>query len=99
MEPVLLQKRKEIIEVHRVQKVLLGCGFLSSLWYVAVNIIVPLQDPHYNIASQTVSELSAIDAPTRTLWVLLCILYSLMLIAFGLGIWISFGQNKKLWLV
>ena len=99
MKPVLLQNQKEVIEVHRVQKVLLTCGIISSLWYLATNIIVPLQDQHYNVASQTVSELSAIDAPTRTLWVLLCIFYSLLLIAFGLGIWLISEHNKKLWFV
>jgi len=55
-----------------------------------------MQYPGYNIASQTVSELSAIDAPTRTLWFVLCIFYSLFLIAFGTGIWLSANGNRKL---
>jgi hypothetical protein len=96
MEPISIQHKNELVTIHRVQKTLLFCGVLSSLWYVAINIIVPIQDPNYNITSQTVSELSAIDAPTRTLWVLLCIFYSLLLIAFGWGIWLSVGYNKKL---
>jgi hypothetical protein len=66
------------------------------LWYVAINIIVPIQYPGYNIASQTVSELSAIDAPTRPLWFVLCIFYSLFFIAFGSGIWLSANGNRKL---
>jgi hypothetical protein len=78
------------------RKVLLLCGILSSLWYVAINIIVPLQDPNYNIVTQTVSELSAIDAPTRSLWVLLCVFYSLFVIAFGWGVWLSAAGNRKL---
>jgi len=59
------------------------------LWYVIVNIIVPIQYPGYDMVSQTVSELSAVDTPTRTLWFVLCIFYSLLFIAFGLGIWLS----------
>ena len=79
-----------------VRKSLLLCGILSMLWYVAINMAVPMYYPGYNIASQTVSELSAIDAPTRTLWFVLCIFYSLLLFAFGLGIWLSAHQNRKL---
>src|SRR4026209_1540210 len=78
------------------RKSLLVCGILSMLWYVAINILVPAQYPGYDIASQTVSELSAIDAPTRTLWMVLCIFYSIFFVAFGLGIWLSANGNRKL---
>jgi hypothetical protein len=79
-----------------VQKALLVCGILSSLWYVAINIIVPMQYPGYSIADQTVSELSAIDAPTRALWVWLCIPYSLLVIAFGWGVWRAASGSRQL---
>lgn len=79
-----------------VRKSLLICGILSMLWYVAMNLIVPMQYPGYDIASQTVSELSAIDAPTRTFWFVLGIIYSLLFIAFGLGIWLSANGNRSL---
>ena len=79
-----------------VRKSLLICGILSMLWYVVINIIVPIQYPGYNISSQTVSELSAIDAPTRTFWFLLCIFYSLLFFAFGSGIWLSANGSGKL---
>ena len=75
---------------------LLVCGILSMLWYVAINIIVPMQYPGYDVVSQTVSELSAIDAPTRTFWFVLCVFYSLLFIAFGSGIWLSANGNPKL---
>ena len=79
-----------------VRTSLLSCGILSMLWYVVINIIVPIQYPGYDIASQTVSELSAIDAPTRPFWFVLCIFYSLLFIAFGAGIWLSANGNRKL---
>jgi hypothetical protein len=82
-----------------IRKALLVCGILSMLWYVVINVIVPIQYPGYEIASQTVSELSAIDAPTRPLWFALCTLYSLFFIAFGLGIWLSADENRKLRIV
>ena len=78
------------------RKILLACGMFSMLWYVVINIIVPMRYPGYDVASQTVSELSAIDAPTRPLWVALCIVYSLLLLAFALGVWYSAYGNRKL---
>ena len=78
------------------RKILLACGMFSMLWYVVINIIVPMRYPGYDVASQTVSELSAIDAPTRPLWVALCIVYSLLLLAFALGVWYSAYGNGKL---
>ena len=79
-----------------VQKNLFICGIVSSLLYVALNIFVPMQWPAYNAASQTVSELSAIGAPTRVLWVWLCVPYTLLVIAFSFGVWKSAGQNRPL---
>jgi hypothetical protein len=79
-----------------LRKILLFCGIISSLLYVTINIVVPTQFPGYSSVSQTVSELSAIDAPTRPLWVLLCIFYSLLIIAFGWGALRSAGRNRPL---
>ena len=53
----------------------------------------------YSSASQTVSELSAIGAPTRALWVPLGIVYSLLMIAFGCGVWASARRNRPLRIV
>lgn len=79
-----------------LQKVLLSCGILASLWYVAMILFVPLLYPGYSSFSQTVSELSAIGAPTRWLWNLLGILFILLATAFGCGIVLTAGRNRKL---
>ncbi|WP_460694169.1 DUF998 domain-containing protein [Mucilaginibacter puniceus] len=79
-----------------VIRTMLICGIVSSLWYVLLNIFVPLQWPAYNSASQTVSELSAIDAPTRSLWIWLCFPYTVMIILFAWGVWKSSGSNPNL---
>jgi hypothetical protein len=76
------------------RKILLLCGLLSSVLYVAMNIFVPMQWQGYSAASQAVSELSAIDAPTRPLWVSLGIAYTLLLTAFGWGIWRSAEASR-----
>jgi Protein of unknown function (DUF998) len=78
------------------RKILLSCGLLSSLYYIFINIYVPMQYPGYSIVSQTVSELSAIDAPTKPLWVLLVSFYSLLVIAFGWGLLLSSANNRPL---
>ena len=79
-----------------VRKILLICGIFSSLLYVALNIFVPMLWPAYNCASQTVSELSAISAPTRPIWLWLCIFYTLLMTVFAWGVWKSAGQNRAL---
>jgi hypothetical protein len=79
-----------------LKKVLLSCGILSSLLYVAMNVFVAMQWEGYSLASQEVSELSAIGSPTRPLWVSLGIVYTLLVIAFGCGIWESARGNRSL---
>jgi hypothetical protein len=96
METAIRQHRKQLPSVNVLQKFLLIFGIISSSWYFVINIIVPLQYEGYNIASQTVSELSAINAPTRTLWIILCVFYTLLMIAFGCGIWLSAASSKQL---
>lgn len=81
------------------RKVLLVCGILSSLLYVAMNVFVAMQWEGYSSASQTISELSAIDAPTRSLWVLPAAFYTVLVTAFGWGIWKSAGRIRVLRIV
>lgn len=79
-----------------IRKALLFCGILSSLLYIAVNIIVPMQWKEYDVAAQTVSELSAIGAPTRALWTALCTPYTFLMIAFACGVWISSRGDRNM---
>ena len=78
---------------------LLVCGILSSLLYVAMNVFVAMQWEGYSSASQTVSELSAIGAPTRSLWVLAAAFYTVLVTAFGWGVWKSAGRIRALRIV
>lgn len=75
---------------------LLLSGIISSLLYAVINVIVPYQWPEYNSMTQTVSELSAVDAPTRMLWNVLCVPYTVLTILFALGILRTAGTNRKL---
>jgi CubicO group peptidase (beta-lactamase class C family) len=85
-----------ILEEETMRRALLVCGILSSLLYVAMNVFMPMQWEGYSVASQTVSELSAIDAPTRPLWFPLGIAYTLLVAAFGWGVWTSARGNRPL---
>lgn len=79
-----------------VRKVLLACGILSSLIYAAMNILGAMRWEGYSSASQTVSELSAIGAPPRPLVVSLGIVYQVLVVAFGWGVWESAGRKRAL---
>ncbi len=80
-------------------RALLLCGIMSSVWYVAINIFVPFFWPDYSILHHTVSELSAIDAPTRTLWIILASPYIFLFAAFGWGMLRSAKENRSLFIM
>ena len=79
-----------------MRKLLLACGIASSLLYVFMNAFVAMRLPGYSSVSQTVSELSAVDAPTRPLWVALGVAYTLLVTAFGWGVRASAARNRRL---
>jgi hypothetical protein len=78
------------------RKVLLGCGILSSLLYVAANIVGARRWKDYSLASQTVSELSAIGAPSRPSMIPLLTAHGGLVVPFGLGVWESAGRRRSL---
>ncbi len=80
----------------RGRRILIACGILTSLLYAAMLIFIPLEWKSYSSFSQTVSELSAVDAPTRSLWVPLGVLYTLLFTGFGWGVRTSAVQNRPL---
>jgi hypothetical protein len=75
---------------------LLACGILSSLVYVIANVVGAMRWEGYSSISQTVSELSAIGAPSRPTMIPLFLAYSVLLMAFGVGIWESAGRKRAL---
>lgn len=80
-----------------LRTVLLVCGIVSSLLYVAVDILAARQWEGYSYTAQAFSELTAIEAPTRTLMVVgNAIPYSLLVLAFAVGVWASAGRKRAL---
>ena len=80
----------------QVRKVLLVCGIVSSTLYFAADVLASLRYPGYSYTDQVISELSAVGAPTRPLLVPLYLAYSVLVIAFGVGVWSSADPTRAL---
>jgi len=83
---------------HRVMihKVLLACGVLSALVWLGTDIIASLSYAGYNYPFAAISELSAIGAPTRPYIGPMVTIYTVLKIAFAVGVWKSAGQKRAL---
>lgn len=91
-----IQSRGEVPPLTTPVKVLLVCGILSSLLYVGTDILAAMLYPGYSYTSQMISELGAIGAPTRSLWMAMSMVYNPLVIAFGIGVWRVAGHKRSL---
>lgn len=79
----------------RLGKVLLGSGIVASVWWVAMDVAGSLRYPGYSYVDQTVSELSADGAPTRTFMMLASgIPQAVLMLAFAVGVWKAAGGRR-----
>ena len=69
-----------------IQQVLLACGVLSSVLYVATDILGGWMYDGYSFTSQAVSELMAVGAPSERLVDPLFLVYDLLVVAFGVAV-------------
>ena len=79
------------------RKALLVGGIVSSLLYGAM--IGAIRFEGYSRSSQVPSELTAIGAPTRPLWMLFGAVYTVLVTGFGWGVWQSAGRSRALAIV
>lgn len=79
-----------------VRRTLLLCGVAAALAYAAANIAGPLAWKGYSVTSQTISELFAIDAPSTPVVVPILMVYTVLVYAFGAGVWLSAGSRRAL---
>lgn len=75
-------------------RLLLGCGIASSVLFGAMIWFIRYEG--YNLLSQVPSELTAIGAPTAALWAKLTPIYTVLVAAFGLGVWKAAGPNRAI---
>jgi hypothetical protein len=79
------------------RKALLICGVVSSLLYGSM--IWGIRYEGYSPISQVPSELTAIGAPTQALWARLGWIYTVLITAFGIGVWRSARRHRAVRLV
>jgi len=75
---------------------LLVCGMLASVLYVGTDIAAATRYAGYSYTGQAVSELFAIDAPTRSFVVSLFFVHGVLQLAFALGVWSAAGGRRGL---
>jgi hypothetical membrane protein len=82
--------------VTMASRLLLASGIAAPLLYAVADGVSGSRRPGYSFLHQTISELGAIGAPSRPLFAaLLFVVYGLM-VAFGLGVWMEAGRNRRL---
>lgn len=85
---------KPILPDSWLVRSLLLCGILATLLYAALDVVTALRYGGYSYVDQWVSELSAIDAPTRPIWLGVGPLYQSLMVLFGIGVWRS-GRDHR----
>ena len=79
-----------------VQELLLAAGMLSSMVYVAADLVCGFRYVGYSFTDQVISELSAIGAPTAPLWGRMLGVYAVLFAAFTIGVLRAAGDNRRL---
>ena len=80
---------------NTVRNILLGCGVLSSVLYIAADVYAWSRYPGYSPISQAFSELLAEGAPTRSFMVTVAgAPYNLLVAALGVAVWASPGHGR-----
>lgn len=75
---------------------MLLCGIASPLLYAIADTLAGLQWESYSFRDQAISELGAIGAPSRQLFLALLIPTYLLFLVFGAGVWQSAKGRRKL---
>jgi len=87
------------VNAERWRSTLLICGIVAPVLYTVMTLFIGMMWDGYSAASQTISELSAIGAPTRLLWVVLGAVYSALIFVFAWTVWQLAPPNRALRLV
>jgi hypothetical protein len=77
---------------NMLQKIFLSCGILAPLLYLGTDLLAGKLLKGYSFSAQSMSELGAAGSPTRPLVVALTLVASVLMTAFGVGVWQAAGQ-------
>jgi len=69
------------------QKILLSCGILAPLLYLGTDLLAGKLLKGYSFSAQSIGDLGAAGSPMRSLFVVLTLVSSAFMIAFGVGVW------------
>lgn len=75
-----------------LHKVLITCGILAPLLYLGIDRLAGSLIPGYSFSAQSMSDVSAIGSPQRSLAILLTIVACVFITAFGVGVWLVSDQ-------
>jgi hypothetical protein len=94
----LLPVRLRVPDVSKTRwrRALLGGGVAATALYFVMDAVASRLYDGYSYRDQTISELSAIGASTRPLWIPGGVAYAVLTIAFAAGIWTSAGERRAL---
>ena len=81
-----------------VKKFLLICGLLAPFIYISSDIFSSILWKDYSYIGQSVSELRAVEAPTRSLLLIFLYVYAILEISFGFGILKSSNHRRPLFI-
>jgi hypothetical protein len=95
MQPRTAARSHNPVRTEQRRTLLLACGILATALYIVMTLVVGTRWDGYSAADQTISELSAIGAPTRPLWMTLITIYDVLMLAFGWTVWTS-APNRVL---
>lgn len=76
-------------------RLLVLSGILMFVLYIAMDVVASLAYDGYSYKDQTISELSAIGAPTRPFWLALSPAYQILAFAFALGVLQVAGERRR----
>jgi hypothetical protein len=79
-----------------LQRLLLACGVFGPVVLFATDLFAGMARPGYNFVIQSASVLGAPGAPTRPVVVGLDLVADVLVMAFGVGVWISAGNRRTL---
>ncbi len=74
-----------------LQKILLSCGILAPLLYLGTDLLTGKLLEGYSFFAQSMGELGAAGSPMRPLFLVLTLIASAFMIAFGIGVWQAAG--------
>lgn len=74
---------------------LLACGVVSSVLYVATDVLAAMRWQGYRYADRAASDLFAVGSPTRSFIVPPMTAYNLLILAFGVGVLLAAGPRRS----